>query len=247
MDDAGGFGAVVASEDDQRIVGHTKFIERSQEFPDDAIEFMDEIAVRTGFGLALELVRGERRQMNRLRGVVEEERFARRAADVRFEKLAALLQEYEVDVFHREIRGDDASPAVVGVRMLGQRLLVDLACWRNRHAVAVDERVEPVRRGTARSTEEAVEAVVNRPPFDAAREVHSLDRFHAVAADRLAILVEERQSDVPLADARCGIAFGAEHCRQRESPGAMSDGPPTPVKTNPPRGTRKAICPVIRL
>ena len=49
-------------------------------------------------------------------------------------------------------------------------------------------------------------------------EVHALDRFHAVAADRLAVLVEERQSDVPLADARCGIAVGAEHGRQREPP-----------------------------
>jgi len=30
-------------------------------------------------------------------------------------------------------------------------------------------------------------------------------------------------------------------------PGAMSDGPPTPVKTVPPFGTRNAICPVIKL
>jgi hypothetical protein len=43
--------------------------------------------------------------------------------------------------------------------------------------------------------------------------------FHAVAADRAAVVVEERQSDVPLADARGGIAFGAEHSRQREPPG----------------------------
>ena len=205
------------------------------------------VAVRAGSGRALEPTRGKRRQMNCLRRVVEKERFVRRASHVRLEKLAALLEEDEVDFLHREVRRDDARPAVDGVRMLRQQRLVELARRRNGHAVVVDERIEPVCCGTAGRAEEAVEAVVNRPADEAAREVHPLDRFHAVAADRLAVVVEERQSDVPLADTRGGIAFARSIAGSVSRPGEMSDGPPTPVNTVPPRGTRKAICPVIRL
>jgi len=156
--------------------------------------------------------------MDRLRGVVQKERLAgRRAADVRLEELPALLEEDEVHLLQRKIRGDDALAAVVGVGMLGQRPLVDLARRRNRHAVTFDERVKPVRRGAAGRPEEAVETVVQRSPFDAARVVHALDGLHTLAVNRLAVAVEERQSDVPFADAGCGITLGAEHGRQRES------------------------------
>ena len=65
---------------------------------------------------------------------------------------------------------DDARPAVGGVRMLRQRRLVDLTRRRVRRAVILDEHIEPVRCGTTRRAEEAIEAVVNRPANEAARE-----------------------------------------------------------------------------
>ncbi len=52
-----------------------------------------------------------------------------------------------------------------------------------------------------------------RPRCDA---THRLD---AIAAHRLPLLVEERQPDMPLADARRRIAVVAEHARQREPTG----------------------------
>ena len=136
-----------------------------------------------------------------------------------FEEFAALFQKDKVHFLHREIRRDQTRTAVVGIRVLRQLRFVKRAGGRHRNAIVFDESVEPVGGGTARRAEEAVEAVVHRPAIDAAREVHAPDGFHAVATDGLAVLIEECQTDVPLADARRGIAVGPEHGRQREPPG----------------------------
>ena len=59
VDDADRFGAVVAAEEDQCVVGHAKFIECGQEFPDNVIQLMDKIAVGPGLGRTLEPTRGK--------------------------------------------------------------------------------------------------------------------------------------------------------------------------------------------
>ena len=52
--------------------------------------------MRTRAGLALEILPRERRQVHGLRGVVKEERLARRTARLLGEEFSALLQQLEV-------------------------------------------------------------------------------------------------------------------------------------------------------
>ena len=120
VDHRGGFRAVVAGEDDQGVVGDAELLQCGHEFANDPIELMDEIAMWPGLRLAFELRRGERRQMHGLRGVKEEEGFARRLPGVLLEEFAALFQKDKIHFLHREIRRDQTGAAVVGIRVLRQ-------------------------------------------------------------------------------------------------------------------------------
>ena len=73
VNDGGGFGAIVAAEDDERVVREAVLFEFTHQFTHDVIELGDEVAMRPGLRFAAEVFPGERGQVNGLRGVVEEE------------------------------------------------------------------------------------------------------------------------------------------------------------------------------
>ena len=171
--------------------------------------------MRPGTGLSLELRRGERGQMHRLRSVVEEEGFARRCPDVLLQKLAALLQKDEVHFLHGKIRGDETRAAVVGIRMFRQLRFVDRTGGRHGHAVTIDEGVNPVGRGAACGAEECLKPVVRRPTFDAAIEVDALHFFQFPRVNWFARVVAKRQANVPFADRSGSVALRLQHRRQR--------------------------------
>ena len=74
--DCGGhLGAVVARENNKRVLGEVVLLQRLHQFADDVVHFKNEIAVWPGLGLALERVTRKGRQMHGLHGVKEKERF----------------------------------------------------------------------------------------------------------------------------------------------------------------------------
>ena len=220
VNDARGLRAVVAGEDDNRVFGDAKLFQRRQQLADHMIELMDEVTMRAGLGFSLELRRGERRQMHGLRGVKQEERPARRLANVLLQELATLLEKDEVHFLHGKIRRNQPNAAIVRVGMLRQLGRVNEVGRRHGDSVVLNEGIEPIGRRTARGPEERLKAMIDRPACDALREIDATNRLDSIAAHRLPILVEERHPDMPLADARRGIAIVAEHARQREPTGS---------------------------
>ena len=109
----GHFRAVVTREDDQSVVCHTMFFERLHEFTHYKVHFENKIAVRAGLGFALEAVGGEGRQMHRLHGVKEKERFLGRLLGVVIQKLQAPLQENHVHFLQIKARRNHARAVVV--------------------------------------------------------------------------------------------------------------------------------------
>ena len=111
--DCGGhLGAVVARENNKRVLGEVVLLQRLHQFADDVVHFKNEIAVWPGLGLALERVTGKGRQMYGLHGVKEKERFVGRVLCMLREEFLTLLEEHEVDLFQIEIRRDHAGTVV---------------------------------------------------------------------------------------------------------------------------------------
>ena len=139
--------------------------------------------------------------------VEKEERLLRRVASVLLNELATLLQKHEIHLLHREIRRDVAWPAIIGIRMLGQLRFIDEASWRNGDAVALNERIKPIRGGTTGRAEEVIETDVERPTLDPARVVDSQHVLQSATMNRCACFVSERQSHVPFANCRRRVAL----------------------------------------
>ena len=154
--------------------------------------------------------------MHGLRGMVEEEGLLRRGACVFRDELAALLQEHEIDLLHREVGRDESGAAIVGIRMLRQLRFVDGAGGRHGDVIAVDEGVKPLSGGAAGGAKELVKAVIERSALDAARVIDALHGSAFARVDRLTCLIAEREPDVPFADRRSGVALLLQQARQRE-------------------------------
>ena len=105
-------GAIVARENNKRVLGEVVLLQRLHQFADDVVHFKNEIAVWPGLGLALKRVTGKGRQMHGLHGVKEKERFVGGVLGMLREEFLALLEEHEVDLFQIEIRRDHARTVV---------------------------------------------------------------------------------------------------------------------------------------
>lgn len=200
LEGGGDFGAVVAGEEDEGVLGEVEALECFEELADNVVELENEVAVRACVGFAFEGVCGKGGKVNGLGGVKEEERLARRFLGVSFEEVDAFLEEEKVDFFEIEVGGDLSRTVVAGVRMFGQRRAVEDLSWVNGNAVAVDVSVEPVCGGTTCGAVEVVESAVKRTVWDRAGVVDSVNGLEAVLADGISVLVKEGEADVPFAD-----------------------------------------------
>jgi len=215
-DHRGHLRPVVAGEHHQRPVGQAEFIEGFHQLADDPVQLEDEISVRPGAALALESVGRERREVDGLARMKQEKGPAGMLLHVLPEKLPALLEKDQVDLFQIESRGNHTRATVVRVRMPGQSRPLDLALGRNRDPVTVDVSIEPIGGRAAGGAEEPVESTVDRGVRNTAGIVDAPDGLAPVPADRPPLLVGERQADVPFAEAGRRIALIAEHLRQRQ-------------------------------
>lgn len=100
-------GAVVAGEDDERVVRDAEIIQLAEQSADMVIEFGDEIAVGTGFAFAEEFLVGDDRIVGRGHRVVEEEGLIRFRADGGLDELASLVRECGNEPVHGVAFGDD--------------------------------------------------------------------------------------------------------------------------------------------
>ena len=225
VDDAGGFGTVVAGEDDERVVRDAQFLQRHHQLADDVIQLGDEITVRPSLGLALEFRCRERRQMHGVHRVIQEEGLRRLALHLLREPCLALVEEHEVQPLVIVAGRDEAAAAVIRIRMLRQHGGIERMIRRHRHAVVLDEGIQPVRPRTARRAEEIIEAAMHRAIGDGLREIHEpharefRGRAIPVATDlclmhRRAVRGLKRHADMPLAHASRRIALCAQHPRQ---------------------------------
>ena len=165
----------------------------------------------TSLRFSLEWRRGERWQMHCLRGMEQEEWFARMVFGVGAEKGLAFGKEDHIHFLHGKIVGDAAKAAILRVWVLGQFATVELFCRRNGNAVTVDECIQPVGGGAAGRAIELIEAVVDGAAFDAARVVDELNRFGRAAVDGLTLLIAKGEPDVPFAKTGGAVVFFAEH------------------------------------
>ena len=223
--DRRGLGAVVAAEEDQRVIGDAQLLEGRQQLADDMVQFGDEVAVRAGLGRALETRGGEGGQVRGLRRMVQEERLVGRSLHLRLQPRPAPLQEDQVDLFVIEAWGDQSAAAIVRVRVPRQLRGVERGRRRDRHAIVLDVGVEPVRRRAAGGAEEMVETPVDGPVGDRLREIDHADarQFPLRARDvggRLRLVDRraggglEREADVPLAHGGGGVALASQHLGQ---------------------------------
>ncbi len=119
LDGCGDFGAVVAGEEDEGVLGEVEALEGFEELADNVVELENEVAVRAGVGFAFEIVGGKGGEVDGLGGVEEEEGLERGFLGVLFEELDAFFEEEEVDFFEVEVGGDFSGTVVAGVRMFG--------------------------------------------------------------------------------------------------------------------------------
>ena len=175
--------------------------------------------MRAGLRFSLEWRCGERWQMHCLRGMEQEERFARMVFGVGAEKGLAFCEEDHVHFLQGEIFRNAAWAAVLRVWVLGQFATVELFCRRNGNAVTVDECIQPVGGGAAGGAVELIEAVVDGATFDAACVVDGLNRLGRTAVDGLALLIAKGEPDVPFAKTGGTVVFFAEHLGQGQALG----------------------------
>ena len=206
------------------------FIQGLGQFPHHMIHLEDEISMRSGLRLPLEILAGKGRQVNRLHGMKEEEWLGGFFLLVAFEKLEAFLQEDLVDFLQVKIRSDHPRAVVPGVRMFGQRTSIHDMGRRDGNTVAVQIGIEPIRGWTTCGAEEMIEASIDRSAFDGAGIVDQAHRIQPVSVDWLALLVKSSQSDVPLAEHRRFIAVVSEHARQGQAIRGDQTGSPHPGK-----------------
>ena len=121
LEGGGDFGAVVAGEEDEGVLGEVEALECFKELADNVVELEEEVSVRACVGFAFEGVCGKGGKVNGLSGVKKEERLARGFLGVLFEEVDAFLEEEEVDFFEVEVGGDLSRTVVAGVGMFGQR------------------------------------------------------------------------------------------------------------------------------
>ena len=117
----GHLGPVVACEQHQRLFCQPQAVQGGHELADDEIHFEQEVTVGPGFGPALEFRSRERRQVNRLHRVKQEERPVWRARGVLLEESDAALEKHQVDFFEIVVGRDQPPPVVVGVGVLRKR------------------------------------------------------------------------------------------------------------------------------
>lgn len=211
LEGCGDFGAVVAGEENEGILGEVEALECLEKLADDVVELENEVAVRAGVGFAFESVGREGRKVNGLGGVKEKERLARRFLGVLFEEVDAFFEKDEVDFFEVEVGGDFSRTVVARVGMFGQGRAVEDLGWGDGNVVAVDVGVEPVGGGTTGGSVEVIESAVKRAVWDGAEVVDSMDGREAVLADGVSISVKEGEADVPFADEGGCVSFSLEH------------------------------------
>ena len=211
LEGCGDFGAVVAGEEDEGVLGEVEALEGLEELADNVVELEEEVAVWAGVGFAFEGVGGKGGEVDGLGGVEEEEGLARRLLGVLFEEADAFFEEEEVDFFEVEVGGDFSRTVVAGVGMFGQGRAVEDLGWGDGNAVAVDVGVEPVGCGAAGGSVEVVESLVEGSVWDGAGVVDSMDGREAVLTDGVSVLVKEGEADVPFADEGGCVSFSLEH------------------------------------
>ena len=217
LEGCGDFGAVVAGEEDEGVLGEVEALECFEELADNVVELENEVAVRACVGFAFEGVCGKGGKVNGLGGVEEEEGLARRFLGVLFEEADAFLEEEKVDFFEIEVGGDFSRAVVAGVGMFGQRRAVEDFGWGDGNAVAVDVSVEPVCGGATGGAVEVIESAVKRAVWNGAGVVDSVNGLEAVLADGISVLVKEGEADVPFADEGGCVAVFLEHSGEREA------------------------------
>jgi len=212
-----GFGAVVARDDDQGVLGQPMLLQVGEQQADMRIELRDEVTVRPGRALAAVMLARERRQVHRLGGVVEEERPPRFRPGLSGEEIAATPKELLVDFRQVEVGRDYPGPAIVGVRVTRELRAIQRPRGRSRDAVTVDVSIEPVGARTAGRAEEAFESVIERATFDPARVVDAPGVFGSARLERCAVGVAEGQAEVPFAHGGRGVTLGLEHRGQSQT------------------------------
>ena len=217
LEGCGDFGAVVAGEEDEGVLGEVEVLECLEELADDVVELENEVAVRAGVSFAFESGGGEGRKVNGLSGVKEKERLAQRFLGVLFEEVDAFFEKDEVDFFEVEVGGGFSRTVVAGVRMFGQGRAVEDLGWGDGNAVAVNVGVEPIGGGATGGSVEVVESAVKRAVWDGAGVVDSMDGLEAILVDGVSVLVKEGEADVPFADEGGCVAVFLEHGGEGEA------------------------------
>ena len=206
------FGAVVAGEHHDRVVGDAEFVQLGEQLAHDPVQFGHRVGKQAEAGLAVPLL-GQVREGVAARGVVpEEERLSRlhRAVD----EVARALHQVRIDVFHAHL-GSGIHPRMrrqrTGVRDL---LLADAAPARilGRVVDVGRDAVDDVARAEPRTKFLALRVL---------RVVRLLQRIEVVedavelveAVDRGQVLVAIPQ--VVLADLRGRVAEGLEDVADR--------------------------------
>ncbi len=161
LDDGGDFGAVVAGEEDEGVLGQAEVVDFFDDGADDVVELGDEVAVGAGVGFALEVFAGDGGEVDGLGGVEEEEGFSGVLGVVGFEELQGFVEEDHVDFLDVEVGGDEAGAEVFGVGVFGEVGFVERAGGWDWDAIVLDEGVEPIGGGAAGGAEEVVEAAVD--------------------------------------------------------------------------------------
>ena len=114
-------------------------------------------------------------------------------------KMLTLFQKFHVDFFQIEIGRLPAKPIVVRIGMFGQIRFVQHSSRRYRDLIAVDEGVQPIRGWATGCSKESIKAASERSASDASPKVDQLHRLGVPLMNGLAVLVVERQSDMPFA------------------------------------------------
>jgi hypothetical protein len=100
--------------------------------------------------------------------------------------------------------------------MFRKRLPVQQSHRSYRDAIALDPCIEPVGGRTAGGAEELVKAVRQRTVGNRAGEIRLFDRVHPKAYNWFAIVVEEREPDMPFSRKHGVVSPIPQHARQGE-------------------------------
>ena len=133
-----------------------------------------------------------------------------------FQELLAFLEKDKIDFLVVKPIGNHTGPAVTGIGMIGQFLLVQWPGGGIGNTVLIDIGIDPVGGRAADRAKEPVEPTMNGPVGNGAGKVRLFDALDLSIGDELSLLVEEGHADVPLANAGGGISLVAEHLGEGE-------------------------------